>query len=117
MSDNIFMPSSIKERTKILCDIIYEITKQDVFQKTRKREVVIARMMVACQLREEGVSEANVSRLLNKNHVTIRYYQERLKIALTTPGYETERQIWKEFKKRIDEERQGSSQGAYPAQI
>jgi len=78
-----------------------EITGQNVLSESKIRSVAIPRMMVMYQLRLEGISGSDVARLLGKNHSTVIYSAKRVNDMLTTPGYNAEREIWKEFQSKI----------------
>ena len=101
MIDNIFVPLPIRKRAEQLGEILQEITGYDPFEKSRKRMAVLSRMIVAYQLRQEGVLLSDIGRIFDKDHSTIHFYQDRMKMAVNTPGYDVERKIWEAFRKRI----------------
>lgn len=77
------------------------LTGIDPRKASRKREVVVARAMVAYALLGQGFTTLAVAEYLGKNHSTIIYYKSYLNSILTTPGYDDEKYIWEQFKQRI----------------
>ncbi len=66
-----------EERLK---DIVNQIFKVDVMKKTRKREVVEARMVYSKILRDsEFMTASRIAKSLNKNHATILHYNKNFK--------------------------------------
>jgi len=98
---DVFISQVIRERAQKLCRIIFDITGKDVFSKSRTHEYVVARMMVIYQLRLDGLTEYSIGQIIKKDHTTVHYLIKKMKDVLKTPGYDVEREIWKEFKKRI----------------
>ena len=96
-----FIAQPIKKRASELFDAMSELIGIDVLSPTRKREAVTARIMVAHQLRLEGVMASDIGRLLGKDHSTIDYYSKRMEILLTAPSYGAEREIWAKFQTMI----------------
>ena len=96
-----FIAQPIRKRADELCKVMSELIGFDVLSPTRKREAVTARVMVAHQLRREGVMASDIGRLLGKDHSTIDFYSKKMEVLLTSPGYEAEREIWARFQTRV----------------
>ncbi len=63
-----------------LKDIVNQVFKVDVMEKTRKREVVEARMVYSRILRDsEYMTLSRIAKSLNKNHATILHYNKNFK--------------------------------------
>lgn len=77
------------------------LTGIDPRKASRKREVVVARAMVAYALLGQGFTSLAVAEYLGKNHSTILYYKDYLNSILTTPGYYDEKDLWEQFRQRI----------------
>lgn len=60
-------------------------------------------MILAYQLRKEGIQESIVAQILGKHHCTIRHYVEKMETVLNMPGFKAERETWEIFKKKLDE--------------
>lgn len=101
MIDNIFVPLPIKKRAEEFRDALLEITGCDCLRNSRRREYVTVRMIACYQLRKEGVLLSDIGRIFNRDHSTIVYYEDRMEMVLSCPGYEAERQIYKLFKRKI----------------
>lgn len=88
----------LRERAERLCAVMKEVSGHDPLDETRKRPVVMARMMVAGALLEEGYTENSVGGILGWDHSTIHHYRRRMGEILTAPGYDAERAVWNKFK-------------------
>ena len=63
-----------------LKNIVNQVFKVDVMEKTRKREVVEARMVYSRILRDsEYMTLSRIAKSLNKNHATILHYNKNFK--------------------------------------
>ena len=63
-----------------LKDIVNQVFEVDVMEKTRKREVVEARMVYSRILRDsEFMTLSRIAQSLNKNHATILHYNKNFK--------------------------------------
>lgn len=91
----------LRERAQRLCAVMKEVSGHDPLDETRRRAVVMARMMVASALLAEGYTENAVGTVLGWDHSTIHHYRKRMKEVMTTPGYEAEKEILGKFKKCI----------------
>ncbi len=91
----------LRDLAERLCSVMLEVSGVDAMQETRRRPVVMARVMVANALLAEGYTEHAVGAVLGWDHATIHHYRNRMEAVLTTPGYEDERDLWKRFKRSI----------------
>ena len=96
-----FIPMPIQKRAQELQNIIRKISDIDPAKNDRTRKTVAAKMIIAYQLRKEGVLIADIGRLLGKHHSTILYYLQRMDAVLSTPSYKAERELWEEFEKKL----------------
>lgn len=106
MNKPIIIPPSLSERARHLCEIMYEVSGIDAMAKTRKRPVVMARVMVVNALLSEGHSENSVGVTLGFDHSTINHYRKKLDDILTLRCYDAEREIWKKFNEKIQTKKQ-----------
>lgn len=90
----------LRERAQRLCAVMKEVSGHDPLDETRRRAVVMARMMVASALLAEGYTENAVGAVLGWDHSTIHHYRRRMKEMLTAPGYDAERNLWERFKQQ-----------------
>lgn len=102
MNGMVLLPPRLRERAGRLCAVMKDMIGVDATEGTRKRPVVIARMIVACALLEEGYTETAVGTVLGWDHSTINHYRRRMKEMLTAPGYDAERGLRERFRKMID---------------
>ena len=73
----------------------------DCADKTRKRDVVSVRAMISRVLLAEGYTEFQVGEALGKNRATINHYKGKMRVFLSSPGYEAERELWLKFRGEI----------------
>ena len=93
--------NSHRELASRLVAVMQEITGIDPIERSRRRDIVAARMMIAYVLAEDGASEIAIGKLLGMHHTTIHYYiTDRMK-QLSLPGWEAENDLWNKFKKAI----------------
>lgn len=59
--------------------------------KSQEATNVWGRTLVAAQLKQEGMSESKIGRLLNKNHATVAHMLYNLKCVLSIPNAYKER--------------------------
>lgn len=97
------IPKYFQERIRVIAKILLEISGLDIFDESRSREGVTARMIAAYQLREDGLTHAIIGALIGKDHSTVVYYIKRMDAVLHLPGYKAERETWREFKDKLDE--------------
>lgn len=91
----------LRDLAERLCSVMLEVSGVDAMQETRRRPVVMARVMVANALLAEGYTEHAVGAVLGWDHATIHHYRRRMKDMLTAPGYDAERHLWERFNGRI----------------
>jgi hypothetical protein len=73
----------MKHREDRLKDIVNQVFKLDIMEKTRKREVVEARMVYSRILRDtEFMTLSKIAKSLNKNHATIVHYNKNFKYLI-----------------------------------
>lgn len=90
-----------RQRVKFLCLKMEEISGLNPMQRTRKRDIVCARMIVAFALRLDGNTLMDIGELLGVDHSTAAFYEWRMRMILNTAGYNAERELWEKFKKEI----------------
>ncbi len=93
------MISKIMEKqAELYYAAIKEMSGVDPLWESRKREVVITRIMLAYILLQEGWTCTSVGEFLRKNHSTILYYRETMVDFLSSSGYRNEKELWERFK-------------------
>ena len=97
------IPKELQVRTVKLCNTLLEVSGLDAFERRRTREAVTARAFLAMELRREGYTVTEIGFALNKNHSTITHYLAIMETILSSPGYETEREIWNKFKEKYEQ--------------
>lgn len=93
----------MKQRADFLCEVMKEVSGIDPKEKTRRREVVNARMMVAQVLLDAGYIEADVATLVGRDRGSVRNYREKMK-WIHLPMFEAEAELWKRFKNAAGED-------------
>lgn len=93
----------LQDRLAQLRRIMLDISHIDPLIKSRKRDVVTVRMMVAHTLYEEGATEPQIGRLLGITASTVHHYKDRF-LALYVPGWEAERELYNRFKAAYEKE-------------
>lgn len=56
-----------------------KVSEDEVKSKTREREVVVCRKIIAILLRKENYTISYISKLLNRNHSSIVYFTDCMK--------------------------------------
>lgn len=101
MNDDCLIPPVLRSRAHHLCDTMISLCGQDPAEDSRRRPVVIARVFVCRVLTLEGWTEHQTGRVLGWDHSTVHYYIRRFKDIMELPGYDAERDLWKQFKQAI----------------
>ena len=91
------------QRAELFRRIMHELIGEDVVKKNRKWSVSAARAMVSYRLIEEGCKLLDVAQLMQRHHATILYHLEMVDNMLTSPGYKAEKELFKKFKREINE--------------
>ena len=91
----------LRRRAQYLSETMKEVCGFDPTEETRRRDVVMARIMVVYVLLLEGWSENQIGSVMGWDHSTINYYRKRMIAILTTPGYNAEIDIWEKFRQTI----------------
>lgn len=74
----------------------------DVYERTRKRDYVVARAIIAHCLEAEGCPVSDAGRLLKMSHCMVIYYRNRFELIFAPGGdAEKERELWEKFKAAI----------------
>jgi len=89
-----------KARVEHLCRVMRDLSGIDPMNKSRKRDVVAARTIVAHTLITEGFSHTEIGELLGVDRSTVYYYEDRI-LGYRFGGYEPEWDLWNKFKKAI----------------
>ena len=101
MNAYMFLPIHLRDKAERYCAAMQETAGVDPLESSRRRPVVMARMMVANALLLDGYSLHAVGTILGMDHSTISHYKDRMGDVLKAPGYEAERSVWEQFKKKI----------------
>ena len=82
--------------------ILRDITGVDALEKTRKREVVWCRNIIALQMSTDGFIQEDIGSSLGKDRATIAHCIKMMINALDNPKmYKDENSIWYKFKERL----------------
>lgn len=87
----------ISQRAERLCSVMHELTGLDPMERSRRRDLVTARMIVAWTLYEDGATETQLADLFGIRASTIHYYRNRY-LSLGDPGWEEERELALRFR-------------------
>lgn len=101
MNNLILMPPLLRERAERYCKLMLQVSGADPMGESRRRPVVMARMMVANALLIDGYTLTAVGTILGVDHSSVSYYKDRMSEVLSAPGYEAERELWRLFVKEI----------------
>jgi len=88
-----------RQRAASLCEMMKALG-YDPLERTRKRDIVTARAMVAYVLYQECLEKPQIGELLGVSRHSISHYIELMEMAILNrhcPGYEAERDLWKKF--------------------
>lgn len=90
-------------RAELFRRLMNELIGVDVVPKNRKWSVSAARAMVTYCLVHEGCKLLDAAQLMQRHHATILYHLEVVDNILTSPSYKAEKELFKKFKKKINE--------------
>lgn len=97
--------SEYRNRGYILLAHMGDILGEPVKLKSKERRFVLARTMVAYQLRSEGYTTLDAGRMMGKDHSTISYLTHKMKDALELDyAYKDIVYMWKQFQKLIQDD-------------
>lgn len=83
-------------------EVMSEIIGRNVLDRSRNRDLVWGRNMIAYQLLRSGLSLSEVGRLLGMDHSTMHYCKGQVAKMLSMPSmYVREIDIWNQFQERI----------------
>lgn len=82
--------------------ILRELSGFDPLSGRRRMGDVTAKMLMIKQLYDDGWLLREMEEYMGLNHSTIIYHRKRWN-GIALPGWEDERELWNEFKKRVDE--------------
>jgi hypothetical protein len=91
-----------RKRFDTLLLIATEVMGNGILLKSRGRNFVIGRRMIAYQMRKEGYSSPLIGRLLGKNHTSVLYMESMMKDAIKFQ-FRPELTYWEEFKRKLQE--------------
>lgn len=91
----------MREWAEELRQTMRRVSGADAATKTRERDNVVARAMIAHVLLEMGMTTIQVGALLGKNHATISHYRNLMAAFMSSPGYTVERELWNDFSKAV----------------
>lgn len=104
MNNQILIPPRLRDDAERFCCIMLSVSGADATLESRRRPVVMARVMVANALMMAGHSGISTGIILGIDHSTVHYYKKKMSEILSAPGYDAERQIWKKFNERLKED-------------
>jgi hypothetical protein len=82
--------------------IVKDVIGVNPLEKTRKREAVWGRNVVAYQLCIDGFIQKDIATVIGKNRVTVVHCIQMMNEALKSPNqYKWEYDIWQQFKERL----------------
>lgn len=94
----------ISERKKIrfgfLVETMWQISGIDPLEKSRRRDVVTARMLIAKAMIDEGMTHSEIGELLGCDHSTVAHHAKNFNNIFSS-GWAAERELWERFKKEI----------------
>jgi predicted AAA+ superfamily ATPase len=99
MNRKILIADSRRRIKEELCDKMLEISGFDPRELTRRRPVVMARVIVCYVLTSRHrFTEDEVAILFGIDHATVNHYKKRMEDIFLLPGYEAEDELWDKFK-------------------
>lgn len=83
--------------------LMKDIAGEDVMERTRRRHVVLCRMIVAYRLMQDGVTISDIGRVLGVDHSTVHHYREQMTNMLGMAYvYRYEAKLWEAFNQAIE---------------
>ena len=89
-----------KIRFGFLVETMRRISGIDPLEKSRRRDVVTARMLVAKAMIDEGMTHQDIGELLGCDHSTVAHYAKNFNNIFSS-GWAAERELWDKFRKEI----------------
>lgn len=77
--------TSAEQRIRALATVLNGLTGKDVLEKTRRAEIVEARMVLCYVCRMEGFSQHAIGEVLGLDHSTIHYLEKKMLVAFEYP--------------------------------
>ena len=97
-------PLNVEERFQFLFSIVTDIMGDVVLSKTKERKAVIARRLIAYQMRLDDISYRKIGLCLNIDRTTASLSYEIMQRAFEYPKmYSQEIHYWVQFQKRLKE--------------
>lgn len=91
------------QRAKRYIKIMHDLTGIDALLKTRRREVMICRAIIAARMLNDGSTTIATGNALGVSHSTVIYYREAVKDMIQIPQYyKGEYTLWQDFNKTVD---------------
>ena len=81
--------------------VMIDLTGIDPMVRSRKRDSVVTRMIVANELYSEGCTEPQIGEMLGVRACTVHYYRDRM-LNIKCPGWGAELELFELFKRVID---------------
>lgn len=87
-----------------------EIVGENILSRSRKRELVWGRNIVAYKLVKKGFSLYQIGGYLGVDHCTVIHCRKQVELMLKSPSmYRMEMRIYERFNKKIEYENQGKT--------
>lgn len=93
--------SAKTRRAEYFRSVMIDLAGIDPMERSRRRDPVTARMIVANELYSEGCTEPQIGAMLGVRACTVHYYRDRM-LNIGCPGWDAERELFELFKRVID---------------
>lgn len=91
-------------RFSVLYRAATDMVGKGILSSSRRRELVVGRMMIVYQMRTEGYTLKAIGRYLIRHHASVYQLQQRMEDVLKYPKqFSTEIMMWNEFQEKIKE--------------
>lgn len=91
-------------RFSVLYRAATDMVGKGILSSSRRRELVVGRMMIVYQMRTEGYTLKAIGRYLIRHHASVYQLQLRMEDVLKYPKiFSDEIRMWKEFQEKIKE--------------
>jgi hypothetical protein len=98
------MIESIEDRFKMLLEVATEVVGIGIMTKHKDHNLVMGRRMITYQMRNDGLSFAEIGRFLKRDHASIRgSYLNMLNVFEYPKMYELEMSYWTLFQQKLKE--------------
>lgn len=91
-----------RKRFDMLLLIAKEVMGNGILLKSKDRNFVIGRRLIAYQMRQDGYSSPLIGRLLGKNHTSVLHMERMMEDAIKFQ-FRPELTYWEEFKRKLQE--------------